>query len=106
MRLLGLLAQVSALRLATAILASVLSGVAELGATVCVLESFRSGAVLCMPEFAGVYAPETKSLSDVAGLSGCAGVKFRQQEALCGDRRGLGDEGRGAVWEGPLRGSD
>jgi putative ATP-binding cassette transporter len=46
MRLLGLLAQVSALRLATAILASVLSGVAELGAIVCVLESFRTGAVL------------------------------------------------------------
>ena len=46
MRLLGLLAQVSALRLATAILTSVLSGFAELGATVCVLESFRSGAVL------------------------------------------------------------
>lgn len=46
MRLLGLLAQVSALRLATAILASVLSGVADLGATICVLESFRSGAVL------------------------------------------------------------
>jgi hypothetical protein len=43
-----------------------------------------------------VYAPETKSLTEVAGLSGCAGVKFRRQEALCVERRGLGDEGRGA----------
>jgi putative pyoverdin transport system ATP-binding/permease protein len=46
MKLLRLLAQGSRLQLATAILASVLSGVAELGATICVLESFRSGAVL------------------------------------------------------------
>lgn len=46
MRLLGLLAQGSALRLATTILASVLGGVAELSATVCVLESFRTGSVL------------------------------------------------------------
>ena len=55
---------------------------------------------------AELYPPETKSLSEVAGLSGCAGVKFRRQEALCVERRGLGDEGRGAVCEGPLRGSD
>jgi hypothetical protein len=51
-----------------------------------------------------VYAPETKSLIEVAGLSGCAGVKFRRREALCVERRGLGDEGRGAVWAGSLRG--
>src|SRR6266567_9169824 len=53
-----------------------------------------------------VYAPETKSLTEVAGLSGCAGVKFRRQEALCVERRGLGDEGRGAVCKGALRGAD
>lgn len=46
MRLVGLLAQGSALRLTTAILASVLSGVAELSVTVCVLELFRTGKVL------------------------------------------------------------
>jgi hypothetical protein len=43
-----------------------------------------------------VYAPETKSLSEVAGWSGCAGVKFRCWEVLCVERRGLGDEVRGA----------
>src|ERR1035437_9389575 len=53
-----------------------------------------------------IHAPERKSLTEAAGLSGCAGVKFRRQEALCGDCRGLGDEGRGTVCEGPLRGSD
>src|SRR5205807_7703673 len=53
-----------------------------------------------------LYAPETKSLTEVAGLSGCAGVKFRRQEALCVERRGLGDEGRGAVCKGALRGPD
>ena len=53
-----------------------------------------------------VYAPERKSLNEVAGLSGCAGVKFRREEALCVERRGLGDEAVGAVCEGPLRGSD
>src|SRR5580658_914791 len=53
-----------------------------------------------------LYAPETKSLSEVAGLSGCAGVKFRRWEALCVERRGLEDEAGGAVWAGPLRGSD
>src|SRR5208282_5840905 len=53
-----------------------------------------------------VYAPERKSLTEVAGLSGRAGVKFRREEALCVERRGLGDEGRGTVWAGPLRGSD
>jgi hypothetical protein len=71
-----------------------------------------SGVAWGMGEAAGfdpkefVYAPETKSLSEVAGLSGCAGVKSRREEALCVERRGLGDEGRGAVCEGPLRGSD
>jgi hypothetical protein len=53
-----------------------------------------------------MYAPETKSLSEVAGLSGCAGVKFRRQMVLCAECKGLGDEGRGAVCEVPLRGSD
>src|SRR5208337_27641 len=53
-----------------------------------------------------LYAPERKSLNEVAGQSGCAGVKFRREEALCVERRGLGDEARGAVCEGPLRGSD
>ena len=53
-----------------------------------------------------VSTPERKSLTEAAGLSGCAGVKFRQWEALCGDRKGLGDEGRGAVCAGPVRGSD
>ena len=46
MRLLRLLSQISAWQLATAIVASVLSGVAQLGATICVLEVFRSGRVL------------------------------------------------------------
>jgi putative pyoverdin transport system ATP-binding/permease protein len=46
MRLLRLLSQVSAWQLAIAIVASVLSGVAQLGATICVLEVFRSGAVV------------------------------------------------------------
>jgi hypothetical protein len=50
---------------------------------------------------------ETKSLSDeVAGLSGCAGVKLRRWEAPCVERRGPGDEAGGSVWEGPLRGPD
>jgi hypothetical protein len=32
-----------------------------------------------------VYPPETKSLAEAAGLSGCAGVKLQRQEALCHD---------------------
>jgi transposase len=51
-----------------------------------------------------LYPPETKSLSEAAGLSGCAGVKFRRRDALCVERRGLGDEAGGAVWPGALRG--
>ena len=39
------------------------------------------------------------------GLSGCAGVKVRQQIALCGWQR-AGDEGRGAVRAGSLCGAD
>ncbi len=50
-----------------------------------------------------VYAPETKSLTEAAGLAGCAGVKVRRREALRVERRGLGDEGRGP-WAGSLRG--
>ena len=46
MRLLRLLYRNSAWQLATAVVASVLSGVAELGTTICVLESFRRGKVL------------------------------------------------------------
>jgi cyclic peptide transporter len=46
MNLLVLLAQGSRLRLIMAIFASVLGGVAELAATVCILESLRTGAVL------------------------------------------------------------
>src|ERR1019366_2272627 len=53
-----------------------------------------------------MYAPETKSLTEVAGRSGCAGVKFRRREALCVERKGLGDEAGGAVWARSLRGSD
>jgi len=53
-----------------------------------------------------LYAPERKSLIEAAGLSGCAGVKFRRQMVLCVERRGPGDEGRGTVCEGALRGSD
>ena len=53
-----------------------------------------------------LYAPEIKSLNEVAGLTGCGGVKFRRREALCVERRGLGDEARGTVWAGPLRGPD
>ena len=47
-----------------------------------------------------VAAPEIKSLNEVAGLTGCGGVKFRRREALCVERRGLGDEARGTVWAG------
>jgi putative ATP-binding cassette transporter len=43
---LGLLSQVPKLRLAVAIFASALGGVAEMGATICVLEYFRSSKVL------------------------------------------------------------
>jgi putative pyoverdin transport system ATP-binding/permease protein len=46
MRLLRLLSQVSAWQLTIAIVASVLSGVAQLGTTISVLEVFRSGRVL------------------------------------------------------------
>jgi putative pyoverdin transport system ATP-binding/permease protein len=46
MQLLRLLSQISLLRLVTAILASVLSGVAAMGALICVFESLRSGEVL------------------------------------------------------------
>jgi transposase len=53
-----------------------------------------------------VYPPETKSLAEAAGLSGCAGVKLHRQEALCLECKGLGDEAGGAVCEGPLRGTD
>jgi putative pyoverdin transport system ATP-binding/permease protein len=44
--LLSLLYRISAWQLAAAVLASVLSGIAELGTTICVLESFRRGAIL------------------------------------------------------------
>ena len=74
------------------------------GAGVSVIGDLPSGLPrLALPR---LYAPERKSLSEVAGRSGCAGVKFRRREALCVERRGLGDEGRGAVWAGALRGSD
>jgi putative pyoverdin transport system ATP-binding/permease protein len=46
MQLLRLLSQVSLLRLTTAICASALSGFAAMGATICVIESLRSGNVL------------------------------------------------------------
>src|SRR5882757_6029479 len=68
------------------------------------LESWPFRHLAAFP--APLYAPETKSLTEVAGLSGCAGVKFRRQEVLCVERRGLGDEGRGAVCKGALRGPD
>jgi hypothetical protein len=51
-------------------------------------------------------APERKSLSEAAGQSGCAGVKLRQQMAFVGKRQGPGDEERGALCSGSLRGSD
>jgi len=43
---LSLLSQVSLARLTIAIVASALSGVAAMGATICILESFRSGDIL------------------------------------------------------------
>ncbi len=55
MLLLGVLSQVSVLRLTVAILASFLSGIAAMGATICVLESFRSSEILWW-EFAAVAA--------------------------------------------------
>jgi SIR2-like domain len=51
-------------------------------------------------------APERKSLTEAAGQSGCAGVKLRQQMAFVGKRQGPGDEERGALCSGSLRGSD
>ena len=53
-----------------------------------------------------VKAPERKSLTEAAGQSGCAGVKLRQQMAFVGKRQGPGDEERGALCSGSLRGSD
>jgi hypothetical protein len=53
-----------------------------------------------------LYRPETKSLTEAAGRSGGAGVKLHRQEALCLECKGLGDEVRGVVCAGPLRGSD
>ena len=55
MRLLRLLSQNSAWQLAIAIFASVLSGIMQLGATICVLEVFRSGKVVWW-EFALIAA--------------------------------------------------
>ena len=46
MQLIRLLSQISVLTLVTAIVASVLSGVAAMGALICVFESLRSGSVL------------------------------------------------------------
>ena len=46
MQLLRLLSRISFVMLATAILASVLSGFAAMGALICVFESLRSGNVL------------------------------------------------------------
>jgi hypothetical protein len=54
----------------------------------------------------GVKAPERRSLTEVAGQSGCAGVKLRQQMAFVGKRQGPGDEERGALCSGSLCGSD
>jgi hypothetical protein len=53
-----------------------------------------------------VKAPERRSLTEVAGQSGCAGVKLRQQMAFVGKRQGPGDEERGALCSGSLCGSD
>jgi len=55
---------------------------------------------------AGLKAPERKSLTEAAGQSGCAGVKLRQQMGFVGKRQGPGDEERGALCSGSLRGSD
>ena len=46
MNLLSLLYRISAWHLVTSVVTSVVSGVAELGTTICVLESFRRGTVL------------------------------------------------------------
>jgi hypothetical protein len=53
--------------------------------------------LLLAPQTMSVYAPETNSLTEAAGFSGLAGVKLHQWDALCVDRKGLGDEGRGVV---------
>jgi len=47
-------------------------------ATMAVLALGAAAPAVAAP--ANVYAPETKSLSEVARLSGCAGVKFRRRE--------------------------
>ena len=46
MQLIRLLSRISVVMLVTAILASVLSGVAAMGALICVFESLRSGNIL------------------------------------------------------------
>ncbi len=82
MRLLGLLAQVSSMRLVIAILVSVLSGVAELGATVCVLESFRTGTVrwwqfACVAVFAVVIGRYSRA--SVSRLAAQSIVRMRRR---------------------------
>src|SRR3984893_17573845 len=47
-----------------------------------------------------------KSLIEAVELSGSAGVKLQQQMAFARKRQGSGDEGRGALWAGSLRGTD
>jgi hypothetical protein len=53
-----------------------------------------------------VEAPEPKSLTEAAGLSGSTGVKIRQQVAFVVERQGSGDEERGFVRSGSFCGSD
>jgi hypothetical protein len=57
--------------------------------------SGRLRAYLPILTWGAEYSGRTlvNDVSEVAGLSGCAGVKFRRQEDLCVERRGLGDEG-------------
>jgi hypothetical protein len=49
-----------------------------------------------------MYPPEQQSLTEAAGYSGSAGVKIRQQIALCVGSAEGGDERRGAIWTGTL----
>ena len=61
-------------------------------------------ARILMESLARCTTPGSKNPSVKWRGCGCAGVKLWSREALCVERKGPGDEGRGAVCEGPLRG--
>jgi ABC-type siderophore export system fused ATPase/permease subunit len=82
MRLLRLLAQVSALQFTIAIFVSALGGVCAMGAIICVLESLRSGNILWW-EFASVAALSVViarfSRATLGGLAAKSIVRLRRR---------------------------